>query len=159
MSMTPQRGPRPNLRGSTSEISPQKKIAIEDNGSSTAMGLLAGSEVYVPTLDEIHHYGKNVYRFANQVNEDVIRFFNYIPDNVKMQVKQMFWEYVNGQLQGNQPMAQQARHRMAQIGDMAHNTWVESQRDRPLIRMDDTTTLEQIGEYLTIGNGGVGDST
>lgn len=159
MTMTPTRGPRPNLRGSTSEISPQKKIAIDDTGSSTELGLLAGSEVYVPTLDEIHHYGKNVYRFAQQVNEDVIRFFNYIPDDVKMQVKQMFWDYVNGQLQRNQPQAQQARQRMAQIGDMAHNTYVESRRDRPLIRMDDVNTLEDIGQYLTIGNGGVGDST
>lgn len=159
MTMTPTRGPRPNLRGSTSEISPTKKIAIEDNGASTATGFLPGSEVYVPSMEEIHHYGKNVYRFAEQVNADVIRFFNYIPDDVKMQVKQMFWEYVHGQLQRNQPQAQQARHQMAQIGEMAHNTWVDSQRDRPLIRMDDVNTLEQIGQYLTIGNGGVGDST
>lgn len=146
MSMTPVRGPRP----ATSEISPQKKVAIDDDGSSS---------VYIPTMDDIHHYGKNVYRFAQQVNEDVIRFFNYIPDEVKMEVKRMFWEYVQGQLQRNQPQAQQALHRMAVIGDMAHNTYVDSDRDRPLIRMTDANTLDAIGQYLSIGNERVGDST
>lgn len=153
MSMTPQRGPRP----ASSEISPAKKVAVEDTGSM--LGLMAGSEVYVPSMEELHHYGKNVYRFAQQINEDVIRYFNYIPPDVQAHVKQMFWDYVRGQLHRNQPMGQQARHEMAQIGQMAHNTYEQSNRDAQLVRMDDVSMLERLGEYLTVGQENIGDST